>query len=140
MYLVDTNTFSEARRSGAVGEAAREWMATVAFEGLFMSVISDFELERGVLLLERRDLRQGIALRQWLNGIRLQFGQRMLPVTAEIARICAAIQVPDRRPFPDALIAATALHHGLTVVTRNVRDFEVPGLAVINPCEGIDDV
>ncbi|MGO4679448.1 type II toxin-antitoxin system VapC family toxin [Microbacterium sp. 2MCAF23] len=136
MYLVDTNTLSEARRAGHVGEEARRWMASVAPSSLFISVISDYELERGVLMLGRRDPRQAQALRRWLDGVRLELGVRILPITAEIARACAGINVPDRRPWADSLIAATALHHGLTVVTRNEKDFEVPGLAVVNPFSG----
>lgn len=133
MYLVDTNTLSEARRSGRLGDSARRWMASVAPGSLFVSVISDYELERGVLMLDRRDPRQAQVLRRWVDGVRLDFGNRILPITAEISRACAGINVPDRRPWADSLIAATALHHGLTVVTRNEKDFDVPGLAVVNP-------
>lgn len=111
-------------------------MASVAPSSLFISVISDYELERGVLMLGRRDPRQAQALRRWLDGVRLELGVRILPITAEIARACAGINVPDRRPWADSLIAATALHHGLTVVTRNEKDFEVAGLAVVNPFSG----
>ncbi|MBS1898389.1 MAG: type II toxin-antitoxin system VapC family toxin [Actinobacteria bacterium] len=136
MYLIDTNALSEARRTGSLGERSRRWMSSVAPGSLFISVVSDYELELGALTLERRDPRQAHALRGWIDGIRLELGARILPVTPEIARICAGINVPDRRPWADSLIAATALHHGLTVVTRNEKDFDVPGLAVINPFSG----
>lgn len=136
MYLIDTNTFSEARRGTAVGATARAWMESGAPEAIHMSAITDYELELGVLALKRRDPRQALSLRRWLDALRLGLGSRILPVSPEIARTCAALNVPDRRPWADALIAATALHHGLTLVTRNEKDFDIPGLAVVNLFSG----
>lgn len=136
MYLIDTNTFSEARRGTGVGVAARTWMESGVPESIHMSVVTDYELEVGVLGLQRRDPRQARALRRWLDALRLGLGSRILPISPQIARTCAALNVPGRRPWADALIAATALHHGLTLVTRNERDFDIPGLAVINPFTG----
>ncbi len=133
MFLVDTNTYSEARRGAGAGVAAHAWMESVAPGMLYMSVITDYELEVGVLELRRRDPRQARVLGRWLSTIRAELGPRVLPVSPEIARISAALNVPDRRPWADSLIAATALHHGLTLVTRNERDLDIPGLAVINP-------
>lgn len=135
MYLVDTNVFSETRRS-AVDIDVRNWFDAVRSDALYMSVITDLELERGVLLQRRRDPARSAALDRWIGSVRAGVVGRVLDVTVEITRVCAAIQVPDRRPLGDALIAATALHHGLAVVTRNVKDFEIPGLTVINPFSG----
>lgn len=132
MYLVDTNVFSETRRA-VMDMGVRQWFDAVRSDSIHMSMITDLELERGMLLQSRRDPAQSAALAAWIGSVRTGVAGRVLDVTVEIARVCAAIQVPDRRPLGDALIAATALHHGLAVVTRNVKDFEVPGLTVINP-------
>ncbi|UJP10490.1 type II toxin-antitoxin system VapC family toxin [Microbacterium sp. KUDC0406] len=136
MYLLDTNAYSESRRPGLLGETMRTWLADTPPEVTFMSAITDYELERGVLHLQRRDPRQATALRGWLTTVRSGLEGRILSVTPEIARVFARLDVPDRRPWADALIAATALHHDLTVVTRNEKDFDVPGLRVINPFSG----
>jgi hypothetical protein len=92
------------------------------------------ELEVGVLLAERRDPAQGAVLRAWLNGHVLPaFGDRILAIDAAVAQRSARLHVPDPRPLRDGLIAATALVHGMTVVTRNVGDFEPTGVATLNP-------
>jgi len=97
-------------------------------------VITLFEIELGVLLVERRDSRQGGALRRWLeSSVRRPFAERTLPVDGAVARRAAELQVPDPKPERDRYIAATALVHGLTVVTRNLSDFEATGVALINP-------
>lgn len=92
------------------------------------------ELETGVLQIERRDTAQGALLRAWLDGHVLpEFAGRVLPVDTAVAQRCARLHVPDRRSERDALIAATALVHGMTVVTRNVADFVETGVAIVNP-------
>ena len=102
---------------------------------MFMSVVSLHELEHGVLLAERRDPDQGKILRSWLDSsVTAAFEDRLLPISAEIARAAAALHVPDPAPFRDALIAATALHHDMTVITRNTSDFErFTNLNLANP-------
>ena len=106
----------------------RAWATSVP-ETAYLSVVSVMELERGVLRIERRDATQGARLRTWLESHVLQpFAERTLPVTVAIARRSAALHVPDLRPQGDALIAATALVHGLTVVTRNTAGFEPMGV------------
>jgi predicted nucleic acid-binding protein len=103
---------------------------------MYLSVVSLFEVEVGVLLMERRDKTQGALLRQWMSESVLQeFDQRILITTPKIALRCAGLHVPDKRPERDAWIAATALVHGVTVVTRNVVDFQPMGVAVLNPWE-----
>ncbi|MGH9336448.1 MAG: type II toxin-antitoxin system VapC family toxin, partial [Vicinamibacteria bacterium] len=111
------------------------WAENVPAAFLFMSVISLHELEHGVLLSERRDPAQGRVLRQWLDrSVATAFSNRFLPVDDEVARRAAALHVPDPAPFRDALIAATALVHAMTVVTRNTTDFSrFEGVEVNNP-------
>lgn len=135
-YLLDTNVVSELRRANA-GKAdprVTAWAESVPVASLFLSVITMLELEMGVLLIERRDPAQGAVLRAWLDGQVLPaFSGRILAVDTAVARRCAKLHVPDPRSERDALIAATALTHGLTVVTRNVADFEPTGVGTLNP-------
>ena len=110
------------------------WTGTVDAAELYVSAISLMELELGVLSLERKDPAQGGVLRTWLEQQVLpEFAGRTLPVDAAVALRCAKLHVPDRRGERDALIAATALVHGMTVVTRNVADFEPTGVKTVNP-------
>lgn len=136
MFLLDTNVVSELRK-GASGKADRHvmaWARRQATAQLYISVVTLLELELGVLLRERRDAAQGAALRAWLDGqVVPAFAGRTLPVDAPVAVRCARLHVPDRRSERDALIAATALVHGMTVVTRNVTDFEATGVALVDP-------
>lgn len=133
-YLIDTNVWSELRNRGRADSNVRTWAESANVAELYLSVVTVFELERGVLLIERRDPQQGSRLRVWLEQQVLEpFERQTLPIDTVIARRCAALHIPDPRPEREALIAATALRHGLTVVTRNVGDFEPMGVAVLNP-------
>ena len=136
MYLLDTNVVSELRKvsSGRADKNLAAWAAGVPASGLFLSAITLLELELGVLLTEPRDARQGALLRAWLDHrILPTFAQRVLVVDAEVARRCARLHVPDPHSERDALIAATALVHGMTLVTRNVTDFIRTGARLLNP-------
>lgn len=135
-HLVDTNVVSELRRAkaGKADPRVTAWAESVPVAGLFLSVITILELEMGVLLIERRDPAQGAILRAWLDGQVLPaFSGRILAVDTAVARRCAKLHVPDPRSERDALIAATALTHGLTVVSRNIADFEPTGVGTLNP-------
>ena len=136
MYLLDTNVVAEMRK-GRTRKADRNviaWADSVPAVRLFLSVISVLEIEIGVLLAERRDLAQGAVLRSWLDlHVMTAFAGRILPVDTAVVRRCAGLHVPDKRPDRDALIAATALVHGMTVVTRNVSDFTPTGVTIVNP-------
>lgn len=136
MFLVDTNVVSELRNYPKANPRVRAWERGVNPLSVFLSVISLFELELGTGQIERRDPQQGKALRIWLDGrILPAFDGRIIPVDSDIVRKCAALNVPDPRPFHDSLIAATALVHGMIVVTRNVTDFRLTGVTVLNPWE-----
>ncbi len=136
MYLLDTNVLSELRKVGAgrCDPHVAEVMGRLPAPELYLSVVTLLEIQQGVLQLERRDRRQAQALQVWLDRFVMPgFENRLLPVDVPVALRCARIHVPDRKPDRDALIAATALVHGMTVVTRNVKDFEPMGVAVLNP-------
>jgi toxin FitB len=136
MFLLDTNVVSELRKAhgGRAHPGVVAWARSVPSTGLYLSVISVLELEQGILQIQRRDIAQGSVLRTWMaEQVLPAFEARILPVDVPVALRCAALHVPDRRSERDSLIAATALVHGLTVVTRNVVDFADSGVVLLNP-------
>ena len=138
-YLLDTNVVSELRKigDGKADANLAAWIDVEDAESFFISAITILELERGVVGVQRRDAAQGARLRAWLdNHVRPELAGRILSVDEAVATRCAHLHVPDRRNEADALIAATALVHGLTMVTRNVGDFEGTGLVVVDPWQG----
>ena len=136
MILLDTNVVSELRRAERAHPRVLAWSRAQPLGAQFVSVITLMELEIGVLRAERRDPVQGARLRAWLDHqVLLAFEGRTLAVDDRIAIRCARLHAPDAAPERDALIAATALVHGMALATRNVRDFEVTGVRLINPWE-----
>jgi toxin FitB len=137
MFLLDTTVISELRKAkaGLANRGVMAWAADVPAALMFISVISLHELEHGVLLAEHNDPVKGVVLRDWLdNSVIPAFNERILPVDVPVASRAAALHVPDPAPFRDALIGATAVAHGMIMVTRNGQDFErYDGLEVINP-------
>lgn len=134
MYLVDTNAISDLRVKSKINAKVVEWFSNISEGDLYLSVITLMELEKGVLGKERKDKAQGAILRDWLdNYILPTFQDRTLPIDAGIALSCARLHVPDKRAEADSLIAATAIAHGMTVVTRNLKDFKGMGVKLINP-------
>ncbi len=140
MYVLDTNVVSELRkiRAGKADVNVAAWAETIDAADLFVSAITVMELELGILSVERKNPIQGAVLRTWLEQHVLpEFVGRTLPVDTAVALRCARLHVPDRRSERDALIAATALVHGMTVVTRNVDDFLPTGVTILNPWSSI---
>ena len=136
MFLLDTNVISELRRPDKADRNVVAWANAIPAASFFISAISILEIELGALLMARKDAAQGEVLRAWIDDhILPRFEGRILGVDTAVAQRCAQLHIPDPRAERDALIAATAMVHGLTVVTRNVADFGPTGVALINPWE-----
>ena len=136
MFLLDTDVVSELRKVGDGRADVRvvAWIARHDAASFYISALTLMELEIGVLRIARRDRIQGEQLRRWMDRHVLpEFLERTLPVDSAVALKCARLHVPDPRSERDALIAATALVHGMTVVTGNLSDFEATGVAAIDP-------
>ena len=134
MFLLDTNVLSELRRRDKTNPRVAAWADAIHPSDLFLSAITILEIEAGTLMLQRRDAVQGAMLRAWIDDKVLPaFAGRILPVDTAVAQSCARLHVPDPRAERDALIAATALVHSLTVATRNIADFQAMGVRLLNP-------
>jgi toxin FitB len=134
-YLLDTNVLSELRKSEhRAAPRVRSWVASQPASDLFISVITVLEIEVGIGRLERRDRHQAQRIRGWLErDVLAVFADRLIPIGVAVARRAARLHVPDPSPERDALLAATALEHDLTMVTRNVADFDGTGVPIIDP-------
>lgn len=136
MFLLDTNVISELRkvRAGKADPNVVAWTEAVDAADLYVSAITLMELELGVLRLERKDTAQGALLRTWMNmHVLPEFAERSLPIDATVALRCATLHIPNPCPARDAYIAATSLVHSMTLVTRNVTDFQPTGVPIVNP-------
>ena len=136
MFVLDTNVISELRKLGDGRADARvaAWISRRDAANFYISALTLMELEIGILRIERRDPEQGERLRTWMDRHVLpEFLERTLPVDSAVALKCARLHVPDPRAARDALIAATAIVHGMTVVTGNLSDFEATGVGLVNP-------
>ncbi len=134
MFLLDTNYLSELRKKARADPNVVAWSRAHRDADSFVSIMTILEIEKGILRLLRRDAVQSRILREWLDGTNIpEFVGRLLDVTLPIARRAAALHIPNPRPDNDALIASTALVHGLTVVTRNTADFNPMGVSTLDP-------
>lgn len=134
MYLLDTNIISEMRRPNRADAGVKSWLASIDAAELYTSVINMMEMERGVLRMERKDAAQGKILRAWLEQtVKPAFSGRILPIDGQTAAVCARLHIPDHSPENDAWIAALAIRHHLTLVTRNINDFQRTGAKLFNP-------
>jgi|SRR5215469_12864144 len=134
MVILDTNVVSELRKARKADPRVRKWAQALPAANLYVSAITVLELELGILLIERRDPTQGAVLRAWMESHVLPtFAGRVLGIDTTVARQCAALHVPDPRSDRDAMIAATAHVHGMTIATRNVKDFQSMGVDLVNP-------
>jgi predicted nucleic acid-binding protein len=136
MLLLDTNVVSELRKvaSGRAHPNVVVWNETVDPAETFISSVVLHELAIGVRLVEHNDPAAGKGLRNWLETTVLTtFSGRILPLDEAVAVQAARWHVPDSKPINDTYIAATAFTHRLTLVTRNIRDFDGMGVALVNP-------
>ena len=134
MYLLDTNVVSALRRMERLEPHARAWLTATPDLQMYVSSVTVMELQYGALLRRHRDRAQGDVFVDWIARFVLPtFAGRIIAFDAGMAMRCAELHVPDQRPEHDAMIAATALEHRLTVVTRNVRDFGQMGVPIVNP-------
>jgi len=132
-YLLDTNIVSELRKRGRADANVGRWLDSHSNDEFWLSVLVIGELRRGVELIARRDPQTAQTLRTWLDSTITDFADRVLPVTIAIAERWALLSVPDPVPVIDGLLAATAIEHDLTLVTRNTADVERTGVACVNP-------
>ncbi len=135
-YLLDTNVVSELRKvgDGKADPNVTTWVSARDSRDLYISAITVLELERGILSIQRRDIAQGSRLRAWMDDrVRPEFAGRVIAIDDAVATRCAHLHIPDRRNEADAIIAATALVHGLVVVTRNIQDFQGTSVVLVDP-------
>jgi hypothetical protein len=132
-YLLDTNVISEVRkRNPAPGVTG--WMSDTPAGELHVSVLTFGEIEQGIVRLRARgDLQQATSIERWLRGMEEAFADRALPITRSVSAEWGRRPADYPMPVIDSLIAATARAHGLTIATRNVKDFERAGVPVLNP-------
>ncbi len=132
-WLLDTNVVSELRKGERANPGIAAWFAQAEEESLYTSVLVVGELRRGIELLRRRDVPSAVALDHWLAGLTDEFADRILPVDHADAEQWGRLNVPDPVPTVDGLLAATAIVHGLTLVTRNTRDVARTGVSLLDP-------
>jgi predicted nucleic acid-binding protein len=131
-FLLDTNVVSELRKKRP-DPRVTDWFDSVAESELFISVLVVGEIRRGIARVADRDPAQAAVIDKWLARLTAAYGDRIVPITREVAEVWGPLNVPDPRPAIDGLIAATALAYGFTLVTRNVDDVAATGVSLLNP-------
>lgn len=133
-YLIDTNVLSELRRPKR-SPSVVAWFSSVSPDDLYLSVLTLGELRQGIESMRRKDPAAANALERWFNGICADFSEKLLPVDVAIAERWGRLSHQQPIPSIDGLLAATAAVHDLTIVTRNIADFERSGVPFMNPFE-----
>ena len=134
-FLLDTNVVAEIRKRNPDPGVAT-WFTSVSADELFLSVLVVGAIRQGVARLARRDGAQAETYERWLDQLIEAYGDRIVPITSDVAQIWGRLNVPDPLPVVDGLLAATALMHGWTLVTRNVNDVRSTGVQLLNPFDG----
>jgi predicted nucleic acid-binding protein len=132
-WLIDTQVICEWRKGSRANSHVRAWFAMANEAELYTSVLVVGEIRRGIELTARRDLAAAKAIAQWLRQLEVHFAHRILPVTLEISELWGRMSPTPLVPAVDSLLAATALHHGLTLVTRNISNVARCGAIAIDP-------
>ena len=134
MFLLDTNVVSELRKASRCDPRVAAWQARQSAAACFLSAVTVMEIRLGIELARRNDAKKALVLEEWLEQrVKKAFDGRILPVDVPIAEKCALLHAERPRPFRDGLILATAAAHGLTVVTRNTKDFLGGAVPVVDP-------
>jgi toxin FitB len=132
-FLVDTNVVSELRKGARANPRVAAWFADLAEEEVYLSVLTVGEIRNGIERIRRRDRRAATALDRWLRTLVRDYEDRLLPVDRAVAEQWGRLNVPDRLPVINGLLAATAAVHGLVLATRNVKDLERTGVPLLDP-------
>jgi predicted nucleic acid-binding protein len=132
-FLLDTNVIAELRKGARANPHVRAWFESLDSDAIMLSVLTIGEIRRGIENVRRRDPATAKALERWLRRLVAEHRDRILPIDLPVAEEWGRLNVPDPLPVVDALLAATAKVHGLTFVTRNVKDVARTGVELMNP-------
>ena len=135
MFLIDTNVISEMRKGARANPAVRAWFESHPSGWYYLSVLTLGEIRKGIEQIRVKDLGKANAFENWLMEIILSYERRILGIGIDEADIWGRMNSGEKLPEVDSLIAATAEFHGLTIATRNVKDYSRSGVNVINPWE-----